>query len=70
MVLKHTPLWEINLPFVASSANAPRCRRNRRFHCLTLWPADLKVPRRCQAKNKNRLLAKTAWRVAKASIKG
>ncbi len=30
MVLKHTPLGEINLPFVASSANAPRCRRNRR----------------------------------------
>ena len=24
----------------------------------------------CQAKNKNRLLAKRAWRVAKASIKG
>ena len=32
MVLKHTPLGEINLPSVASSANAPRCRRNRRFH--------------------------------------
>ena len=31
MVLKHTPLGEINLPFVASSANAPRCRRNRRL---------------------------------------
>ena len=30
MVLKHTPLGEINLPLVASSANAPRCRRNRR----------------------------------------
>ena len=30
MVLKHAPLGEINLPFVASSANAPRCRRNRR----------------------------------------
>ena len=28
MVLKHTPLGEINLPSVASSANAPRCRRN------------------------------------------
>jgi hypothetical protein len=27
MVLKHAPLGEINLPFVASSANAPRCRR-------------------------------------------
>ena len=45
MVLKHAPLGEINLPFVASSANAPRCRRkqrsppvgakgNRRFHCF------------------------------------
>ena len=34
MVLKHTPLGEINLPFVASSANAPRCRRNRRYHCF------------------------------------
>ena len=30
MVIKHTPLGEINLPSVASSANAPRCRRNRR----------------------------------------
>ncbi|MBQ3237717.1 MAG: hypothetical protein IJA98_01430 [Bacteroidaceae bacterium] len=32
MVLTHAPLGEINLPFVASSANAPRCRRNRRYH--------------------------------------
>ena len=30
MVLKHTPLGEINLPFVASNAIIPRCRRNRR----------------------------------------
>ena len=30
MVLKHAPLGEINLPFVASCANAPRCHRNRR----------------------------------------
>ena len=30
MVLKHAPLGEINLPFVASSANAPRCRRKQR----------------------------------------
>ena len=32
MVLKHTPLGEINLPFVASNAIIPRCRRNRRYH--------------------------------------
>ncbi len=31
MVLKHAPLGEINLPFVASSANAPRCRRKQRL---------------------------------------
>ena len=29
MVLKHAPLGEINLPFVASNAIIPRCRRNR-----------------------------------------
>ena len=33
MVLKHAPLGEINLPFVASSANAPRCRRTD-AHCF------------------------------------
>ena len=37
MVLKHTPLGEINLPFVASSANAPRCRRNRRSFSRRQW---------------------------------
>ena len=36
MVLKHAPLGEINLPFVASSANAPRCRRNRRYHTASV----------------------------------
>ena len=49
MVLKHTPLGEINLPFVASSANAPRCRRNRRSFRIGVatnaiiprWPPNL-----------------------------
>ena len=43
MVLKHAPLGEINLPFVASSAIIPRCRRNRRYHTAS---ALREIPRR------------------------
>ena len=55
MVLKHAPLWEINLPFVATNAHFALASQPT----LSLpYPlaSDLKVPRRCQAKNKNRLL--------------
>ncbi len=31
MVLKYTPLGEINLPSVASNAIIPRCRRQTKF---------------------------------------
>ena len=41
MVLKHAPLGEINLPFVTSSANTPRCHRKQRYHTALPSPPIL-----------------------------